>query len=52
MDHPGNHCVMAPLAIHAHVEVDQKHIRPTAVDALNGHPSKAIKELKWKAKTH
>ena len=35
-----------------HVEVDQKYIRPTEVDALIGDPSKATKELKWNAKTH
>jgi GDPmannose 4,6-dehydratase len=35
-----------------HVEVDQKYIRPTEVDALIGDPSKAAKELKWEAKTH
>ena len=35
-----------------HIEVDQKYIRPTEVDALIGDPSKATKELKWKAKTH
>jgi len=35
-----------------HIEVDQKYIRPTEVDALIGDPSKASKELKWKAKTH
>jgi GDPmannose 4,6-dehydratase len=35
-----------------HVEVDRKYIRPTEVDALIGDPSKATKELKWKAKTH
>jgi len=35
-----------------HVEVDQKYIRPTEVDALIGAPSKASRELKWKAKTH
>jgi GDPmannose 4,6-dehydratase len=34
-----------------HIEVDQKYIRPTEVDALIGDPSKATKELKWKAKT-
>ena len=34
-----------------HVEVDQKYIRPTEVDALIGDPSKANKELKWQAKT-
>jgi GDPmannose 4,6-dehydratase len=37
---------------HDHVEVDQKYIRPTEVDALIGDPSKATKELNWKAKTH
>ena len=35
-----------------HIEVDQKYIRPTEVDALIGDPSKATRELKWKAKTH
>jgi len=35
-----------------HIEVDQKYIRPTEVDALIGDPSKAVKELNWKAKTH
>jgi GDPmannose 4,6-dehydratase len=35
-----------------HVEVDQKYIRPTEVDALIGDPSKATRELKWKAKTY
>lgn len=35
-----------------HIEVDQKYIRPTEVDALIGDPSKVAKELKWKAKTH
>jgi GDPmannose 4,6-dehydratase len=35
-----------------HVEVDQKYIRPTEVDALIGDPSKATKDLKWEAKTH
>ncbi len=35
-----------------HVEVDQKYIRPTEVDALIGDPSKATKELKWQASTH
>jgi GDPmannose 4,6-dehydratase len=34
-----------------HVEVDQKYIRPTEVDALIGDPSKAAKELNWRAKT-
>ncbi len=35
-----------------HVEVDQKYIRPTEVDALIGDPSKATRVLKWQAKTH
>jgi GDPmannose 4,6-dehydratase len=35
-----------------HVSVDQKYIRPTEVDALIGDPSKALKELNWKARTH
>jgi GDPmannose 4,6-dehydratase len=35
-----------------HIEVDQKYIRPTEVDALVGDPSKATKELNWKATTH
>ena len=35
-----------------HVEVDQKYIRPTEVDALIGDPSKAANKLNWKAKTH
>jgi GDPmannose 4,6-dehydratase len=34
-----------------HVEVDQKYIRPTEVDALIGDPSKATKILNWQAKT-
>jgi GDPmannose 4,6-dehydratase len=35
-----------------HVELDKKYLRPTEVDALIGDPSKAEKELKWKAATH
>jgi GDPmannose 4,6-dehydratase len=34
-----------------HVEVDQKYIRPTEVDALIGDPTKVAKELDWRAKT-
>jgi GDPmannose 4,6-dehydratase len=34
-----------------HVVVDEKYIRPTEVDALIGDPSKANRELGWKAKT-
>ncbi len=35
-----------------HIEVDQRYIRPTEVDALIGDPSKTEKVLGWKAKTH
>jgi len=35
-----------------HIEVDKKYIRPTEVDALIGDPTKVLKELKWKARTH
>jgi GDPmannose 4,6-dehydratase len=35
-----------------HVVVDPKYTRPTEVDALIGDPSKANKELNWKATTH
>ena len=35
-----------------HIEVDQKYIRPTEVDALIGDASKAERELGWKAKIH
>ena len=35
-----------------HIEIDQKYIRPTEVEALVGDPSKAEKELGWKAKMH
>jgi GDPmannose 4,6-dehydratase len=35
-----------------HVTLDKKYLRPTEVDALIGDPSKAEKELKWKAATH
>jgi len=35
-----------------HVEVDQKYIRPTEVEALIGDRSKAEQELGWKAKMH
>ena len=34
-----------------HIELDQKYIRPTEVDALIGDPSRARNELKWQAKT-
>jgi GDPmannose 4,6-dehydratase len=35
-----------------HIEVDQKYIRPTEVDALIGDPSKVTKELNWRANTY
>ena len=35
-----------------YIEVNEKYIRPTEVDALIGDPSKAANELKWQAKTH
>jgi GDPmannose 4,6-dehydratase len=35
-----------------HVVLDKKYLRPTEVDALIGDPSKAEKELKWRASTH
>ena len=35
-----------------HIEVDQKYLRPTEVDALIGDPSKASKALGWQTKTH
>lgn len=34
-----------------YVEIDSKYQRPTEVDALVGDPSKAMKNLGWKAKT-
>jgi GDPmannose 4,6-dehydratase len=35
-----------------HIEVDQKYVRPTEVEALIGDPTKAHQELGWKAKIH
>ena len=35
-----------------HVEVDERYLRPTEVDALIGDPSKALDVLGWKANTH
>jgi GDPmannose 4,6-dehydratase len=35
-----------------HVEVDEKYLRPTEVDALIGDPLKARIELGWVAETH
>jgi GDPmannose 4,6-dehydratase len=34
------------------VELDPRYNRPTEVDALVGDPSKALRVLNWKAKTH
>jgi GDPmannose 4,6-dehydratase len=42
----------AGLNFEDHVALDNKYLRPTEVDALIGDPSKAEKELKWKASTH
>ena len=42
----------AGLNWHDHIEVDQKYVRPTEVEALIGDPSKAHQELGWKAKMH
>lgn len=35
-----------------HVRFDQRYLRPTEVDALIGDPSKAARELGWKAEVH
>lgn len=35
-----------------YVEVDDKYLRPTEVDALIGDPSKTTNGLSWSAKTH
>ena len=35
-----------------HVQVDEKYLRPSEVDALIGDPSKAEQDLNWKATTH
>jgi len=42
----------AGLEWEKYVEIDVKYERPTEVDALIGEPSKAERELGWKAKTH
>lgn len=34
-----------------HVEIDERYVRPTEVDALIGDPSKAQQKLGWKAAT-
>lgn len=33
-----------------HVEIDKRYLRPTEVDALQGDPSKAQKQLGWRAR--
>ena len=35
-----------------YVETEDRYIRPTEVDALIGDPTKAERELNWKARTH
>jgi GDPmannose 4,6-dehydratase len=35
-----------------HIEMDERYVRPTEVDALIGDPSKAKRFLGWSAKTH
>ena len=35
-----------------YVQIDEKYIRPTEVEALVGDPEKALKQLGWSAKTH
>ena len=35
-----------------HVEIDERYVRPTEVDALIGDTSKATKKLGWSATTH
>lgn len=40
------------LELSEHLVVDESYKRPTEVEALIGDPSKANRELGWKAKTH
>jgi GDPmannose 4,6-dehydratase len=35
-----------------HVNVDERYMRPTEVNALIGNPHKANTQLGWRAKTH
>ena len=42
----------AGLEWQKYVVIDKKYERPTEVEALIGDPSKAERELAWKAKTH
>jgi GDPmannose 4,6-dehydratase len=39
----------AGLDWEAHVRFDERYLRPSEVDALRGDPSKAQRELGWKA---
>ncbi len=39
------------LSVNEHVAVDERYLRPTEVDALQGDPSKAREKLGWQAKT-
>jgi len=34
------------------IETESRYLRPTEVDALIGDPTKAERNLGWKAKTH
>jgi GDPmannose 4,6-dehydratase len=43
---------VAGLDWQKYVEIDARYQRPTEVDALIGDPSKAERELDWKAKVH
>ncbi|MPM13275.1 GDP-mannose 4,6-dehydratase [bioreactor metagenome] len=42
----------AGLDWHDHVRFDERYLRPTEVDALTGDPSKAERQLGWKATVH
>lgn len=42
----------AGLDWHDHIEIDPAYFRPSEVDYLLGDPSKAERELGWKAATH
>lgn len=36
---------------HEHVEIDERYLRPSEVDALRGDPAKASRKLGWQART-
>jgi GDPmannose 4,6-dehydratase len=42
---------MAGLKWDKYVQIDEAYMRPAEVDQLRGDPSKAMKQLGWKAKT-